>query len=189
MNRQRLVFSDTGPDPRTTPEPELDAQDPPETPTPEPAQPQPPQDQGFQWDAAVALETGRLIDKGVGYLKDPDLWAGLKAAKAFMRGGDPDLSGFSTNGNGHATPEDIPTNGAAPPSEPGRDIAVTMTPRFDMDKLMDELEKAVVVVVAVKGNDPISDVPLLMRDNRDLVKKELQKVLQMCFVYEQQEAV
>ena len=159
--RPRTVFTDLEDDPPPAPEAEA-------TPTPPQA---PPDDAGFQWDAEVALETGRLVDKLFGYIKDTALLTGAKAWIDALRGQG-------------AAPAPASPNGASPQAS---QETVTMTPRIDMEKLMETAQEAVELIAKVYGSHSISELPDLFKQNRQAIKKALQDAIGGAFVYQEAE--
>ena len=153
-------------------------EDPPPAPDVQTHPPPPPHDKpdpGFAWNAEVALETGRLIDKLIGHVKDPNLWQGLKAGRAlFMKGQD-------VPHQAPADPAPPSTNGAAPDSTQ----EVSLVPAIDMNKVMAAAQEAVRLLALVKGRHPISELPTMFEENRDQIKTELQKAIASAHVYQE----
>jgi hypothetical protein len=151
----------------------IDEPEAPEPEAPEPEAPEPTTNSTemprVNLDAQSAYAWGTFLDKAMGH------------AKTFV-----EMFIASRNNGTAGTPP--ATNGAtAGGVEPKTNTIIEVTksmeqPRFDIEKLMGIVDEAITMLVSIKGNEPLENLPPLLAENRQAVKEKLQEALNQCLI-------
>ena len=136
---------------------------------PAPPTPTPEADPSFRFDAETAIAWGKLFDSGLGAIKDPAVQQGIRFYLDLFK-------------NRNSPPEPAPTNGQRPPVTESERL---MQPVVDVEKVMVEIEKALALVVQVKGADKIETIPPLLQSNRTSIKKQIQAAVVRCVEWQE----
>lgn len=118
--------------------------------------------------ADVGGVADKLLTHFRGMLRDPAERQGLRFVVDLVKGKSPDP-------------------GAAGPTIKAEGEAVNAKDtvmRFDINKLMDELTKALDTLVLLQGDRRIKDLPALMQQHRASVVEQVKTTLAGCIVYE-----
>ncbi len=118
-----------------------------------------------EWNANTALETGKIVDTGLKFLK----WWWEHRNSAGDAGPAPG-----------STPQPA-TNGT------GKVVEV-VRPQFDMERLMVLVEENIGFIVSIKGDEPLKNLPPLVQQNREMIKARAQEILAECITAAQPQA-
>ena len=138
-----------------------------------PAEPksQPPEK---DWSPGEWLELAKFADRGFAQvrelLRSPQELRGLGVLLSTFRGKQVTEQEYPSNG--HTAPVERQAALPAPASPPR--VAV------NMEELMEEVDKALETLVSFKGRTRLEELPKMLRENRALVKEQVQGILSKC---------